>query len=74
MPSTANGTTSVASVSGPNVHRMDWRGRTQRSEPGSREAALQRIDFGQGKSRTTAGRISASASEVGRPRRSITAT
>jgi hypothetical protein len=52
----------------------DCSGRTQRRLPGSPEAAPQRMDFGQGKSRMMAGRISASTSCVGRPGRSIRAT
>ena len=74
MPSTAKGTISGASVSGPKVQTIACSGRTQRSEPGSAEAAPQRIDFGHGKALTMAGRISAKASGVGRPGRSIAAT
>jgi hypothetical protein len=48
-PSTSKSMTSVSSVSGPKVHRIDCSGRTQRSEPGSREALPQRIDLGQGR-------------------------
>ena len=74
MPSTANGTTCGSSVSGPKVHTIDCNGRTQRSEPGSREAAPQRMLFGQGKSRMMGGRTSATISGADRPGRSITAT
>jgi hypothetical protein len=74
MPSTAKLTISGLSVSGPKVQRIACSGRTQRKEPGSAEAAPQRIDFGHGKSRMMAGRISASTAGVGRPRRSIAAT
>ena len=44
------------------VQRTPRRGRTQRRASGRVEALPQRIDFGQGKARTTAGTISASAS------------
>ena len=50
---------------------MPRNGRTQRSASGFAEAAPQRIDFGQGKARTIAGTISASASLVERPGFSI---
>ena len=70
MPSTSKRTISGSSVSGPKVQRIEWSGRTQRSE----SAEPQRIDFGQGKSRTTSGTISATRSGTGRPGRSITAT
>ncbi len=73
-PSMAKGTSSGVSVSGPKLATIECSGRTQRSEPGSREAAPQRIDFGQGKLFTIAGMISASTSIVSRPGRSITAT
>ena len=50
----------------------------QRAHPaqasGCAEAAPQRIDFGQGKRATIAGRISARTSIVGRPGLWITAT
>ena len=59
MPSTANGTISGSSVSGPKVATMECSGRTQPSAPGFAERSPQRIDFGQGKSRTTSGTISA---------------
>src|SRR3712207_7313154 len=49
IPSTWKCTTSGSSVSGPKVHTIACSGRTQRSEPGSAEAAPQRRDFGQGK-------------------------
>ena len=55
MPSTAKSTTTGSSVSGPKVQTIDCSGRTQRSDPGSADALPQRIDFGQGKSRITAG-------------------
>jgi hypothetical protein len=74
MPSTSKRTTSGSSVSGPKVQTMECSGRTQRKEPGSREAAPQRMDFGQGKVFTMPGRISASTSGVARPGFSITAT
>ena len=71
---TANGTMSGSSVSGPKVARIVCSGRTQRRLVEAMEAAPQRIDFGQGKLSMMGGRISASTSIVGRPRRSITAT
>ena len=54
--------------------RIPRNGRTQRKASGLAEAAPQRIDFGQGKARMIAGKISASASAVERPGFSITAT
>ena len=74
MPSMVNRTTSVASVSGPKVARMECSGRTQRSVSGRIEAAPQRMDLGQGKLLMTAGMISARRSMVAAPGRSITAT
>ena len=74
MPSTVNGTTSGVSVSGPKVQTIAWSGRTQRSEPGSAEAAPQRMLFGHGKPLMIPGSTSASTSGVGRPGRSVTAT
>ena len=74
MPSTAKGTISVASCSPPKVQTIACNGRTQRSASGFAEPAPQRIDLGQGKPRTIAGRISASTSFVARPGLSITAT
>jgi hypothetical protein len=69
MPSTENATTSGSSVCGPKVATIECSGRTQVSFP-----APQRIDFGHGKLRTTAGRISAITSMAARPGRSIKAT
>ena len=66
MPSTSKSTTTGSSVSGPNVQTIDCSGRTQRSEPGSADALPQRIDFGHGKSRITAG-ISCGDDLFGRP-------
>ena len=66
-PSTSKATISGSSVSGPKVHRMDCSGRTQRSAFGLVEPLPQRMDFGQGKARMTAGTISATTSGVGRP-------
>jgi hypothetical protein len=56
------------------VHRIDCSGRTQRSEPGLAEAGPQRIDFGQGKSRITAGTSSAIISSAALPCLEICAT
>ena len=53
---------------------MECSGRTQPSAPGFAERSPQRIDFGQGKPRTTSGTISAITSIAGRPGFSITAT
>ena len=53
---------------------MPRKGRTQRRASGLADAAPQRIDFGHGNERMTAGMISANASAVGRPRFSVTAT
>ena len=74
IPPMAKGTTSGSSVSGPKVARIDCSGRTQRRLPGDADSAPQRIDFGQGKAAITCGSTSASTSNVGRPRRSVTAT
>ena len=74
MPSTSKSTTTGSSVSGPKVQTIDCSGRTQRSEPGFAEAAPQRIDFGQGKSRMTAGTSSAMISSAARPGLTIWAT
>ena len=74
MPSTAKGTISVASFGVARVQRIPRNGRTQRKASGRTEALPQRIDFGQGKARTIAGTISATASLVVRPGFSITAT
>ncbi len=74
MPSILNGTISAASCGVASVQRIPRKGRTQRSASDFVEAFPQRIDFGQGKARTTSGTISATASAVGRPGFSITAT
>jgi hypothetical protein len=74
MPSTSKSITLVSSVSGPKVHRIDCSGRTQRSEPGSREALPQRIDFGHGKDRMMPGIASAMISSASRPSFLMTAT
>ena len=52
---------------------MPESGRTQRSDSGLIEAAPQRIDLGQAKSRMIAGIASASRSLVARPGMSFTA-
>jgi hypothetical protein len=67
MPSISKGTTS-APDSVVRMQRIECSGRTQRSDP-----APQRIDFGQGKSRTTAGTTPATISAAGRPGFSIRA-
>ena len=67
MPSTAKSTTTGSSVSGPKVQTIDCSGRTQRSDPGSADGLPQRIDFGQGKARITAGTNSAMTSSAARP-------
>ena len=74
MPSTANGTISGSSVSGPKVATMECNGRTQPSAPGFADCSPQRIDFGHGNVFTTSGTISAITSIAGRPGFSITAT
>ena len=67
MPPTSKCTTSGTSVSGPNVHKMERSGRTQRSESGARDCGPKRIDFGQGKLAITAGTIRAIAAIVASP-------
>ena len=67
MPSTSKSTTTGSSVSGPKVQTIDCSGRTQRSEPGFADAGPQRIDFGQGKPRITAGTSSAMISSAALP-------
>ena len=63
-PSISKGTTLP-----PKRQRIECSGRTQRRLP-----SPQRMDFGQGKARTTSGTISAMTSAVARPGRSMTAT
>ena len=67
MPSISKGTISVPD-SRVRMQRIECSGRTQRSGP-----APQRIDFGQGKSRTVASTVSATISAAGRPGRVVTA-
>ena len=67
----SKGTISAVSCWVASVQTIPRKGRTQRSASGLVEAAPQRIDFGQGKERTIAGMISASASLVERPGFSI---
>ena len=67
MPPISKCTTSGSSVSGPKVHRIVRKGRTQRSESGARDRGPKRIDFGQGKLATTDGTISAMTAIVGSP-------
>ena len=73
MPSTSKGTTSGSSVSAPKVQRIACSGRTQRRLAPAADALPQRIDFGQGKLRITAGTISAIAATVSCPGFSMTA-
>jgi hypothetical protein len=67
MPSISSGTTS-APASSDRRQMMEWSGRTQRKEP-----TPQRIDFGQGKSRTVRSSTSATISAAFRPGFSTTA-
>ena len=74
MPSTSKSTTEGSSVSGPKVQTIDCSGRTQRRLPGFAEAGPQRIDFGQGKARMTAGISSAMISSAALPGLEMCAT
>ncbi len=73
MPATSKATISGSSVSAPKVHRMDCKGRTQRSASGASDPLPQRMLFGQGKPRISPGRRPATTSCVACPGFSITA-